>query len=88
MNQTGISDVSVILHDPDRATVPFELSAQYATTVILAKRCTEENIGNAVSFIKRMDDELLSIFFKVLTMRDEAFFNTAEYTQFKIDNNI
>jgi len=41
-----------------------------------------------VSFIKRMDDELLSIFFKVLTMRDEAFFNTAEYTQFKIDNNI
>ncbi len=84
----GISDVSVILHHPDQATVPFELSTQYATTVILAKRCTEENIGNAVSFIKRMDDELLSIFFKVLTMRDEAFFNTVEYGQFKIDNNL
>jgi hypothetical protein len=84
----GISDVSVILHHPDQATVPFELSTQYATTVILAKRCSEENIGNAVGFIKRMDNELLSIFFKVLTMRDEAFFNTVEYGQFKIDNNL
>ena len=84
----GITDASVILHDPDRATVPVELSTQYATTVILAKRCNEENIGNAVNFIKRMDDELVSIFFKIATMRDEAFFDTAEYIQFKVDNNI
>jgi len=35
-----------------------------------------------------MDDELVSIFFKIATMRDEAFFNTAEYIQFKVDNNI
>jgi hypothetical protein len=84
----GISDVSVILHHPDQATVPVELSTQYATTVILAKRCNEENIGNAVAFIKKMDDELVSIFFKIATMRDEAFFNTAEYVQFKVDNNI
>jgi len=84
----GISDVSVILHDPDRATVPFELSTQYATTVILAKRCNAENIGNAVAFIKKMDDELVSIFFKIAVMRDKAFFDTAEYVQFKIDNNL
>jgi len=84
----GITDINVILHGHERATVPDELSTQYATTIMLAKRCNEENLGNAVAFIAKMDDELLSIFFKVLTMRDEAFCNTAEYGQFKIDNNL
>ena len=88
----GLTDISVALHSPDsdQATVPTELSAQYATAVMLAKRCNKENIGNAVTFIRRMSqgDELESIFFKIVTMRDEAFFDTAEYIQFKVDNNL
>jgi len=83
----NLPDAGHILRDPDSANVPDdqELATKYAIATILAQRCDNRNIDNAVSYLRRIDEELLAVFFLIATNRDKDLKASEAYVQFKID---
>jgi len=83
----NLPDANLILRNPDSADVPSEseLGTRYAIATTLAQRVTSKNIDNAVAYIKRMHEELLSVFFLIATNRDPNLQATQAYINFKIE---
>jgi len=76
-----------IFDNPDEVAIPPDLSLRYAVTAQLAAKVTLKDVANSVSWIKRIDDELVAVFFTLLTVRDDSFKSCPEYVQFKIENS-
>lgn len=83
----NLPDAGLILADPDSVDVPGdnELATRYAIATILAQRVEVANVANAVSYLRRIDEELLAVFFLIATNRDTNLKATDAYVQFKID---
>jgi len=83
----ALPDAGLILSDPDSVDVPGEreLATHYAITMILAQRCDASNIDNAASYLARINEELLSVFFMIAGNRDANLKACESYVQFKLD---
>ena len=83
----NLPDAGHILRDPHSVSVPDdrELATKYAIATILAQRCDNRDIDNAVSYLRRIDEELLAVFFLIATNRDKDLKASSAYVQFKID---
>ena len=53
---------------------------------ILAQRCDRATIGNAVTYVNRMNGELSALLITIATNRDESLKSTQAYIDFKVEN--
>mgnify|MGYP002621612259 CR=1 FL=1 len=83
----ALPDAGLILSDPDSVDVPGEreLATHYAITMILAQRCDATTIDNAASYLARINEELLSVFFMIAGNRDSNLKACESYVQHKLD---
>ena len=63
--------------------LPNEITTQYAVTAAIAARVTTDNLGNAVTVLKRINEELVEVFWALATRRDADLISTPEYVAHK-----
>ena len=83
----NLPDAGLILRDPDSVDAPADdqLSTKYAIATILGQRVDITNIDNAVRYLRRVDEELLAVFFLIAVNRDSNLKACESYVQFKLD---
>jgi hypothetical protein len=80
-----IPNLNEIFTDPLNASVPSNISAQYATAVALSRHCSHGNIAEAAQYLGRIDDELVALFFQSAVARDDNLSHTSAYLNHKIN---
>jgi len=73
----------LFLSDPHNVPLPNEITTQYAVTAALAARVTADNLGNAVVVLKRINEELVEVFWALATRRDADLMHTPEFVDHK-----
>ena len=79
----NLPDINLFLSDPHNVPLPNEITTQYAVTAAIAARVTTDNLGNAVTVLKRINEELVEVFWALATRRDADLISTPEYVAHK-----
>ena len=79
----NLPDINLFLSDPHNVPLPNEITTQYAVTAAIAARVTTDNLSNAVVVLKRINEELLEVFWALATRRDADLISTPEYVAHK-----
>lgn len=84
--QVQLPNLENIIRNPTSASVPTEISAQYAVATALAARADARTFPNIVTYLERMPQEFAAYAIKDATARDESLCNLPEYTAWAIHN--
>ena len=79
----NLPDINLFLSDPHNVPLPNEITTQYAVTAAIAARVTTDNLSNAVVVLKRINEELVEVFWALATRRDADLISTPEYVDHK-----
>ena len=79
----NLPDINLFLSDPHNVPLPSEITTQYAVTAAIAARVTADNLGNAVVVLKRINEELVEVFWALATRRDADLMHTPEFVAHK-----
>jgi len=79
----NLPDIGMFLSDPHNVPLPNEITTQYAVTAALAARVTADNLGNGVTVVSRINNELLEVFWLLATRRDPDLKASPEYVAHK-----
>ena len=79
----NLPDIGMFLSDPHNVPLPNEITTQYAVTAALAARVTADNLGNGVTVVSRINNELLEVFWILATRRDPDLKASPEYVAHK-----
>lgn len=81
-----LPDVDVILTKPDEVSSDIDVDLQYATTVALAKKMTVDTMGNALSYIKRLDPDLTAMAVKLGARTKPELVNSTAFIKWAVEN--
>jgi hypothetical protein len=79
----NLPDIGMFLSDPHNVPLPNEITTQYAVTAALAARVTADSLGNGVTVVSRINNELLEVFWILATRRDPDLKASPEYVAHK-----